>query len=47
MSGIIGGVSIKNIKKITMLLPPPDEQKHIAEKLDQLLPLCDDIAELT
>ena len=46
MTGIIGGVSINKIKKIEIKYPPLEEQKRIVEKLEQLLPLCDDIENL-
>lgn len=46
LSGIIGGVSINKIKKIKIPLPSIDEQKSIVAKIEQILPLCDDITEL-
>ena len=46
LSGIIGGVSINKIKKIRIPLPSIDEQKNIVEKLEKILPLCDDITGL-
>lgn len=43
LSGIIGGVSINKIKTIEIKYPPIEEQQRIVDKLEQLLPLCDDI----
>lgn len=43
LSGIIGGVSINKIKNIEIRYPSIEEQQRIVEKLEQLLPLCDDI----
>lgn len=37
MTGIIGGVSIKKIKAITIKFPNIDEQKRIVEKVDELM----------
>ena len=37
MNGLIGGVSLSNLKKIEFPLPPLNEQKRIVEKLDFLL----------
>lgn len=37
MTGIIGGVSIKKIKAITVKYPDIAEQKHIVEKVDELM----------
>ena len=36
MNGLIGGVSLNNLKKIEFPLPPLNEQKRIVEKLDFL-----------
>ncbi|WP_339120569.1 restriction endonuclease subunit S [Fusobacterium nucleatum] len=36
MNGLIGGVSLNNLKKIEFPLPPFNEQKRIVEKLDFL-----------
>ena len=36
MNGLIGGVSLNNLKKIDFPLPPLNEQKRIVEKLDFL-----------
>lgn len=43
MSGMIGGVSINKLKQVTIPLPPIEEQKRIVEKLNLLLPLCEDL----
>lgn len=45
MNGIIGGVKINSLSNLILPLPPLSEQKRIVEKLDQLLPLCDAMAE--
>ena len=45
-SGMIGGVSIKKLKEILIPLPPIEEQQRIVDKLDELLPLVDKLAEL-
>jgi type I restriction enzyme S subunit len=39
-------ITISNIKENFVPLPPYDEQQKIVEKLDRLLPLCDDIEKL-
>lgn len=36
-TGIIGGVSIKNVKKINISYPTIDEQKHIVKKIDGIM----------
>ena len=46
LTGIIGGVSINKIKNIIIKYPSIEEQKRIVDKLDQLLPLCDEIENL-
>lgn len=46
ISGIIGGVSINKIKTIEISFPPIEEQQRIVDKLELLLPLCDDIEKL-
>lgn len=46
ISGIIGGVSINKIKKISIKYPSIKEQTEIVNILDRLLPLCDDIENL-
>lgn len=43
MSGMIGGVSINKIKQVIIPLPPIEEQQRIVEKVEQLLPLCEDL----
>ena len=37
MSGIIGGVSIKQIEDILIPIPSLDEQKRIIEKIETVL----------
>jgi len=46
ISGIIGGVSINKIKKISIKFPSLKDQKQIIEKIEKLLPLCNDIDKL-
>lgn len=41
MSGIIGGVSIKKLKEISIPVAPLDEQKKIVAKIEELLPYID------
>ena len=41
MAGIIGGVSIKKLKEIVIPIAPPEEQKRIVAKLEEILPLID------
>ena len=46
LNGIIGGVSINKIRKIEIKFPSVKEQQRIVDKLEQLLPLCDDIEKI-
>lgn len=46
MSGIIGGVSIKNLSKLFICIPPIAEQMRIVERVDKLMPLIGDYGEL-
>ncbi|GHT82605.1 hypothetical protein FACS1894125_5330 [Actinomycetota bacterium] len=46
MSGIIGGISIRNLKALPIHLPPLAEQHAIVAKLDEILPLVERYAEL-
>lgn len=46
ISGMIGGVSINKIKKMSMPLPSLAEQQRIVEKLEKLLLLCDNLSAL-
>lgn len=41
ISGIIGGVSINKLKNILLPIPPLEEQKRIASRIEELLPLLD------
>ena len=43
LNGIIGGVSIRKIRKIRMKFPSITEQQRIVERIEQLLSLCGDI----
>lgn len=43
VSGMIGGVSVKKLKEMLIPLPPIEEQQRIVEKLDKLLPLCEEL----
>ena len=45
INGIIGGVSINNLKGMLFPLPPIAEQKRIVTAIEQLLPLCEKIGE--
>ena len=40
LSGIISGVNLNKIKKILIPIPPLEEQREMAEKLEKVLPLC-------
>lgn len=46
MTGIIGGVSINKLKEIKIKYPSIEEQQKIVNKIEELLPLCDDIEKL-
>lgn len=46
LNGIIGGVSVNKIKKIKIKYPSVKEQQRIVDKLELLLPLCDEIENL-
>lgn len=41
MTGIIGGVSIKNLKSIPIPIPSIEEQQFIVDKIEELLPYID------
>ncbi len=41
INGIIGGVSINNLKGMLFPLPPLEEQKRIVTAIEQMLPLCE------
>lgn len=36
----------KSIDKLLIPIPPIEEQQRIVDKIEQLLPLCDDIEQL-
>ena len=40
-TGIIGGVSIKNIEKLIIFVPPLEEQEKIVKKIEELFELID------
>lgn len=42
MTGIIGGVGIRKLKKIYIPIALPKEQKRIVEKIEELMPLVDE-----
>lgn len=46
LSGIIGGVSINKIKNIELKYPSIEVQQRIVDKIEQLLPLCNNIEKL-
>lgn len=46
LNGIIGGVSINKIKQLTIKIPSLEEQIRIVDKLEKLLPMCADIANI-
>lgn len=43
LTGIIGGVSINKIKELSIKYPSLEEQQRIVDKIELLLPLCNDI----
>lgn len=43
LSGIIGGVSINKIKNIEIKYPSLEEQELIVKKIEQILPICNEI----
>ena len=45
INGIIGGVSINNLKGMLFPLPPLAEQKRIVAVIEKLLPLCEKLGE--
>ncbi len=45
INGIIGGVSINNLKGMLFPLPPLAEQKRIVATIEKILPLCEKIGE--
>jgi type I restriction enzyme S subunit len=45
INGIIGGVSINNLKGMLFPLPPLAEQKRIVEAIEKILPLCEKLGE--
>ena len=45
INGIIGGVSIKNLKGMLFPLPPLAEQKRIVDVIEKMLPLCEKLGE--
>ena len=45
MSGIIGGVSVKKLKRLPIPVPTVSEQKAIVAKIEELLPYVDRYAE--
>ena len=45
INGIIGGVSINNLKGMLFPLPPLAEQKRIVATIEKILPLCEKLGE--
>jgi len=45
INGIIGGVSINNLKGMLFPLPPLAEQKRIVATIEKMLPLCEKLGE--
>ena len=45
INGIIGGVSINNLKGMLFPLPPLSEQKRIVAAIEKMLPLCEKLGE--
>ena len=45
INGIIGGVSINNLKGMLFPLPPLAEQKRIVAAIEKMLPLCEKLGE--
>lgn len=46
-TGIIGGVSINNLKQMILPIPPIEEQKRIVKKLKKLMDLCEKMTKAT
>lgn len=45
ITGIIGGVGINKLRSMIIPIPSLEEQERIVDKLEQLLPLCEDLVE--
>jgi type I restriction enzyme S subunit len=43
MTGIIGGISRNNFADLLIPIPPHEEQKAIAQKVNTLMGLCDEM----